>query len=148
MTNAEKIRNMIDEQLVEFLNDWTWEKASEAFGDKYCSKCEPVIADYNGRETEFAKCEFDDYVCPHEKGDCVKWWLQEECDTIPAADMREVKHGKWQITEYDYYDCSVCGNSYYNGCDSSAEARQKLDERSPDVYKYCPHCGAKMDGEI
>lgn len=36
----------------------------------------------------------------------------------------------------------------YNGCDSSAEARQRLDERSPDVYKYCPHCGAKMDGEI
>lgn len=64
----------------------------------------------------------------------------------PAVDVQEVKHGKWQITEYDYYDCSVCGNSYYNGCESSAEARQRLDERPYDVYKYCPNCGAKMDG--
>lgn len=65
----------------------------------------------------------------------------------PAADVAEVRHGEWQITEYDYYDCSVCGNSYYNGCESSAEARQRLEERPYDVYKYCPNCGAKMDGD-
>lgn len=67
-------------------------------------------------------------------------------DFIARSDVQEIKHGKWQITEYDYYDCSVCGNSYYNGCESSAEARQRLDERPYDVYKYCPNCGAKMDG--
>lgn len=136
MTNAEKIRNMTDEQLVEFLNDWTWEKASEAFGDKCCSKCEPVIAEYNGRETEFAKCEFDDYVCPYEKGDCVKWWLQEECDTIPAADMREIKHGKWECGK----PCPCCGEDRFKGLDADVWA----DWEPP----YCPNCGAKMDGEI
>lgn len=73
--------------------------------------------------------------------------LVGDIEKIPTADVQEVKHGHWQITEYDYYDCSVCGNSYYNGCESGAEARQRLDERPYDVYKYCPYCGAKMGGE-
>jgi len=58
-----------------------------------------------------------------------------------------VKHGHWVITEYEYYDCSICGNAYFNGCDSHAEARERLEKRSYDVYSYCPYCGAKMDGK-
>jgi rubrerythrin len=53
------------------------------------------------------------------------------------------KHGHWFITEYEYLDCSVCGHSFYTGCESTAEANQLLaDGDSPN---YCPHCGAKMD---
>ena len=44
----------------------------------------------------------------------------------PAADVQEVKHGRWFGTV-----CTNCGEStsdYYD-CD------------------YCPHCGARMDGD-
>ena len=65
------------------------------------------------------------------------------CDVVnfaPAADVVEVKHGRWieKETYLDiYYDCSICGESF---C---------FLEGSPtdNSYKYCPNCGAKMDGE-
>jgi len=60
----------------------------------------------------------------------------------PTADVAEVKHGEWiakasthiskrgRLINYDRYKCSACG--VWNG-------RHKPD--------FCPHCGAKMDGE-
>ena len=49
---------------------------------------------------------------------------------IPAADVVERKVGKWEfIGGYGYqYRCSVCI--------TCAERKEK----------YCPHCGAKMEG--
>jgi len=61
----------------------------------------------------------------------------------PKIDAFPVRHGRWFFTEYDYYDCSECGESYYNGCDSTEEARHRL--TNGDAYPYCPYCGAKMD---
>lgn len=56
------------------------------------------------------------------------------------------KKGHWIIDEYDYFDCSCCGESYYNGCDSTKEAQERLEKGQ--VYTYCPYCGAYMkDGE-
>lgn len=56
----------------------------------------------------------------------------------PAADMVKVRHGKWNIVDGDFYwvdgKCSVCG---YTDC---------FDESR--FYKYCPECGAKMDGNV
>lgn len=54
-------------------------------------------------------------------------------DTIPPADVRPVKHGKW-IEKQDkdgktYGVCSCCGYKQYAG-----------------HLKYCPECGGKMDG--
>lgn len=64
---------------------------------------------------------------------------------IPASDVAEVKHGFWFISEYEYLNCSVCGEAYFTGADSTAEAKERLAEGS--YYPYCPHCGAKMDAE-
>lgn len=58
-------------------------------------------------------------------------------DEQPAADVQEVKHGKWKYTgtvrdgidEYDYYRCSVCIIPEY------------------EKHRFCPNCGAKMDLE-
>ncbi len=47
----------------------------------------------------------------------------------PAADVAQVVHGAWQVTDR-FKACSVCGYAF---------ARLLPD-------KYCPHCGAKMDG--
>lgn len=58
-------------------------------------------------------------------------------DTVPAADVVEVRHGRW----HDVYmssassfvgTCSVCGISN--------------DIPPVPLAKYCPSCGAKMDG--
>ena len=60
-------------------------------------------------------------------------------DALPAADVAEVRHGRWnpeicesiskrnRLIEYKVYSCSLCGRS--NG-------RIKK--------KYCPNCGALM----
>lgn len=71
---------------------------------------------------------------------------KEVIDAMPTADVQKVKHGHWFFTEYDFFDCSVCGNAYFNGCNSTAEAKKRL-EKGYDLYEYCPYCGAKMDGE-
>lgn len=60
-------------------------------------------------------------------------------NSIPAADVVEVVHGKWIKDRlistgggtYGVYRCSVCKSGYQ------------------DVgygFDYCPYCGAKMDG--
>ena len=54
---------------------------------------------------------------------------------IPAADVAEVRHGRWLSREpapwWSWYaTCSVCGE------------QQTLDRR---YTNYCPNCGAKMD---
>lgn len=61
----------------------------------------------------------------------------EYLDEIPTADVQEVRHGRWISNDlgghkWAYY-CSECGwiDGYpFNDC-----------------HKYCPHCGALMDGK-
>lgn len=68
--------------------------------------------------------------------------VMEYVENIPAADVVEVRHGRWipeacesvskrnRLIEYRVYSCSICGRS--NG-------RVKK--------RYCPNCGALMDKE-
>lgn len=51
---------------------------------------------------------------------------------IPSADVQPVVHGHWVMEEYDY-PCSVCGET----------VAYEYDVR---ILKYCPNCGARMDG--
>ena len=62
-------------------------------------------------------------------------------DKEPAADVVEVRHGKWihsEIEDDDWgrifhkWTCSVCGYSVAH---------------NPAGENYCPNCGAKMDVE-
>ena len=53
----------------------------------------------------------------------------------PTADVEERKHGEWLWDTEDIYECSVCG------------IETRVDEvMGMPTYKYCPNCGAKMDG--
>lgn len=74
--------------------------------------------------------------------DVVELW--HEIQSIPAADVREVKRGKWikrmEVSETPAYKaftpvwkCSECGLDYDPGV-----CRQ---------IKYCYNCGAEMRGE-
>lgn len=62
--------------------------------------------------------------------------FQPEVDQIPRIEAAPVRHGTWlpDKTGNVYWVCSCCGFP------SEASGAYKL-------YKYCPNCGAKMDGE-
>ena len=61
----------------------------------------------------------------------------EEAEIVPiqiietSAEVAEVKHGYW-FTDYARQPMVVCSN-----CDKSNNYNRS---------KYCPHCGARMDG--
>ena len=57
-------------------------------------------------------------------------------DTIPAADVAEVVHGKW---EPGNPICPVCGESKFKDLDADVWA-----DWQP---KFCPNCGARMGKE-
>lgn len=67
--------------------------------------------------------------------------LEDALNRIPAADVVEVRHGRWVHNE-DYEDwaekyvCSECNRN----APSDGDYRHGLTD-------FCPHCGAKMDKE-
>lgn len=62
--------------------------------------------------------------------------FQQEVDQMRRIEAEPVRHGTWlpDRTMGVYWVCSNCGFP------SEASGAFKL-------YKYCPSCGAKMDGE-
>lgn len=87
------------------------------------------MADYIKREA--AKRLFAD---SHDYG------LARKLDAIPAADVMEVKRGRWEDIGNDWFDlwrCSACGAEWSFPYDpTSTETR----------VNFCPDCGARMDG--
>ena len=60
-------------------------------------------------------------------------WYADKIESISAADVEPVRHGRWVsngIPDSVLSKCSLCGIMY--GSSS---------------FNYCPNCGAKMDGE-
>jgi rubrerythrin len=60
----------------------------------------------------------------------------------PTADVEEVRHGRWlpiiersSYLDPPYYDTGKCSSCGY------------VVDVSEMNHKYCPECGAKMDGE-
>ena len=60
---------------------------------------------------------------------------------VPTADVVEVRHGEWIVNGDDvvgeYYTCSVCKCDWTTIDGTPAENNMR----------YCPECGAKMDGK-
>ena len=61
---------------------------------------------------------------------------------LPAADVAEVVHGEWLRHDDDWdslttIQCSLCSEEWCFETD---------DDVSLLNYKYCPNCGARMDG--
>lgn len=66
--------------------------------------------------------------------------LQEALDTIEQKNnVAEVRHGKWlwELADNGWANhiCSECGYT------KNTDIHVVID------YEYCPHCGARMDGE-
>ncbi len=71
----------------------------------------------------------------------------EHIKNIPSADVVEVVHGKWMETmqplgfeEVKCATCSVCNEDWIMDEDVCIDDYKTH-------WKYCPVCGAKMDGE-
>lgn len=63
-------------------------------------------------------------------------------EEVPSADAQPVRHGKWQITEaypHNVY-CSECHSKF-------AQTHWAVWEDKSLPRKFCPNCGARMDGE-
>ena len=60
--------------------------------------------------------------------------VQQLTEAAPSVDAVEVWHGRWEKYAR-YMICSECdiGFCYY--------------KNETDRFRYCPNCGAKMDGE-
>ena len=67
--------------------------------------------------------------------------IMAEIHYMPAADVVEVRHGRWLTTDaYPHHlYCSVCYKTYAK----NAKWVNELDLPT----NYCPNCGALMDGE-
>ena len=62
-------------------------------------------------------------------------WYEKCINETAAADVAPVRHGYWVKEKRDvliHWHCSACKECYY------------LDMPNAE---YCPHCGAKMDGD-
>ncbi len=64
----------------------------------------------------------------------------------PAADVAPVVHGEWLNIDGDYTfaACSICEIAYEAATEEEAE--KGLWDAFMCSYRYCPNCGAKMDG--
>ena len=61
-------------------------------------------------------------------------------DDIPAADVVEVRHGKWIQKGRKIY-CSKCNRGVYIGTEDEGLMQDEMRLRH-----FCSACGAKMDG--
>ena len=57
---------------------------------------------------------------------------------IPTVDAKPVRHGKW-LCDDDFDENGICSECMYDSYEPVGYVR--------DEWKYCPHCGAKMDAE-
>ena len=57
----------------------------------------------------------------------------------PTADVVEVKHGEWK---HECLECSVCKRNISEICDADSYLTSDIEYE----LRFCPFCGAKMDG--
>lgn len=100
------------------------------------------MTDYISRETLLNDKAFmrggkasDPYVCGYL--DALDD-LEKVVEAIPAADVAPVVHGKWLWFE----DC-VNSGLYCSACHKLIH---KVMRPKKKLSRYCPNCGAKMDG--
>ena len=66
--------------------------------------------------------------------------IEQIVSNLPAADVAEVRHGKWvEYPRAHYFKCSECKYT--------VPYRKAIFVNGNREYDYCPSCGARMDKE-
>ena len=102
--------------------------------ERYCKNCERRKGIKNGKQKVIydigdAPCR----ACPVDD-------MKDELENAPPVDAEPVRHGHWiEGNNFHWYSnsCSCCG--YTRTTDIKSNGWNQ--------WKYCPMCGAKMDGE-
>lgn len=104
------------------------------------------MAEYIEREAAYRVIEIACNGCPCEKAvagsvchDCSIMKAKSELQALPAADVVEVRHGRW------IYDCErTMGDGWtYKQYHCSACGKQDIGA----MQNFCPNCGADMKEE-
>jgi hypothetical protein len=102
-----------------------------------------ALIDWMTKPTGF-RCNCDD--CPDT--DCLHCIVEDCIKNAPTVDAAEVVHGRNETKQHpvDEFICSVCGyvcqDTHKYVYDEDAEDWSMYEFE----FKYCPNCGAKMDG--
>lgn len=64
---------------------------------------------------------------------------------LRLSKSKKVIHGEWQVCSDEY---EICADEFVCSCCKESFVTSELtDEQFLQMMKYCPNCGAKMDGE-
>lgn len=91
---------------------------------------------YKGEASQGAPCEE------------VAWYkatdIYRAIENAPNIEAKEVVHGRWELHGND----DDCGCSYFcSNCHRSYDEDYFYVHGQYRHFNYCPHCGAKMDGD-
>lgn len=66
---------------------------------------------------------------------------------IASGELREVVHGEWLnfYGDFSTAECSECGECYE--VSPEEEPKKEFFNEFQQCYKFCPNCGARMDGK-
>lgn len=68
-------------------------------------------------------------------------------ESLPAADVAEVRHGRWIISEMNFGYCDIIQKEYIAKKYTCSECGYETGEQAK-KYVCCPICMARMDKEV
>ena len=88
-------------------------------------------------DAELLDSKYREGTDPQDPYSEITYLLPEDVESIPAADVEPVRHGRWIATnDENKKRCSECDIIHLIAQYPSGKAN------------YCPNCGAKMDKEV
>ena len=103
----------------------------------------------------------DEYISREAALKAANEWVSEACMApvmrvsrlfdklakVPAADVAEVHHARWEEADWREYDAqrgeTICFPKAAIVC---SDCRNAFKKESLRIQSFCPACGAKMDG--
>ena len=98
-----------------------------------------TMSDYIKREDAIRS------IADHDEFKGERWikeaWADYLIEDAKPADVAQVRHGRWikdDVFGIPVYRCSACDKEFWLSADDTPQGSS---------YRYCPNCGARMDGD-
>lgn len=102
------------------------------------------------REALVAFVESVEWLCEGDERGILKRQFGPLLSDARAALAAPPHTGRWENGtkyEYEYAYCSACGHMQWADWDSHRQAEESI-ESFAENYRFCPSCGAKMEGGV